>query len=270
MAVFHMYGDESGKMGVNVERTSFCGYVAHFSVWQVFVTNWNNCRLKWQVPPIHMSRIMNPDYKDDEWKRVKDDWGDAWDKKRDLMLDDLASIIRHTDMACIGAVVDAKRFKELADTDPDFKKLYRDPVYLAFHMFVMDGIDKTEIVDRTSPISIVVDDDKQFAMKLYDQLETLKNLAEQGPRFARVRDRVRNVSFVDDNYYPGVQAADMIAYEARRAMVERITNPSYTSDLYDNLTFLRNHQPRFFTPQALDEMHAEMKQDIANGKVKLD
>jgi len=48
MAVFHIYGDESGK-GHQGDYTSFCGYVAHISLWQQFAAAWNNCRFKWQV-----------------------------------------------------------------------------------------------------------------------------------------------------------------------------------------------------------------------------
>jgi hypothetical protein len=269
MAVFHIYGDESGKMSSNVDRTSFCGYVAHSSVWQIFATNWNNCRFKWQVPPIHMSRIMFPDSTDDQWKKVKADWGTVWEKKRDLMLEDLASIVKSADIACVGAVVDSKHFRFLADSDPDFKKLYRDPVHLAFHTFVMRGIDRTEIIDKSSSIGIVIDNDKEFAVKCYEQLEGLKELADRDQAFARVKERVHAISFVNDNSYPGVQAADMIAYEARRAMVERIKNPDYTSDLYDDITFRRSHQPHFYTPEALDLLQANMKKDLANGTIQL-
>lgn len=269
MAVFHLYGDESGKMSGNAERTSFCGYVGHFTCWQVFATNWNNCRTKWQVPPIHMSRIMFPDSKDDEWRKVKEDWGTAWEKKRELMLNDFASIVRHSDIVCIGAVVDSKRFREIADSDPDFKKLHRDPVHTAFHTFVMDGIDATEVTDKCSSIGIVIDNDKEFAMKCYEQLEGLKGLGEHGQRFARVKERVHAISFVNDNSYPGVQAADMIAYEARRAMVERIKNPGYTSELYDDLTFMRTHQPQFYTPEVLDMLQVNMKKGIADGSIIL-
>jgi hypothetical protein len=53
-----------------------------------------------------------------------------------------------------------------------------------------------------------------------------------------------------------IQLADMIAYESRRVMVERMTNPDATSDLYDNLTLMRTHQPRFCTPAVLDELQA--------------
>lgn len=267
MAVFHMYGDESGKLSGNAERTSFCGYVAHISQWQVFANFWNDCRMKWGVPPIHMSRIRFPDSKEDEWKKVKQDWGTAWEKKREFLLRELSQIVFDSRIVCVGAVVDSKHFRTLCDIDPTFRKMYRDPVHLAFHTFVMRGIDRTEVIDKYSPIGIVIDNDKEFAMKCYEQLETLKELAAHDPRFTRVKERVHAISFVNDNSYPGVQAADMIAYEARSAMVERIKDPAYTSEFYDNLTFGRTNQPQYFTAEVLDMLHADMKEKIANGEL---
>jgi hypothetical protein len=193
-----------------------------------------------------MSRIMFPDGKEDDWKKVKQDWGSAWEKKRNIMLREFSDIVRKSDIVCVGAVVDAKHFRELADSDPLFKEAQRDPIHMAFHTFVMRGIERTDVIDKHSPIGIVIDDDHEFAMKVYEQLETLK------ATFPHVKDRVHAISFVNDNSYPGVQAADMIAYETRRIMVERTRNPNATSDLYDDLTFLRTHQPHFYTPAVLD------------------
>jgi len=250
MAAFHIYGDESGKLSGNSDYTSFCGYAAHISESQRFALEWDNCRLRWQVPPIHMARVMFPDNKDDDWKKVKQEWGTAWEKKRDIMLRELSEIARNASMACVGAIVDAKHFRVLAERDPLFKKAHRDPIHMSFHAFVMFGIDKIERVDMRSPIGIVVDDDHEFSMKCYEQLETLKQT------FPRVRDRIHALSFVNDESYPMVQLADMIAYESRRVMVERMTNPDATSNLYDNLTLMRTHQPRFYTPTVLDELQA--------------
>lgn len=222
----------------------------------MFAEVWNNCRFKWQVPPIHMSRIMFPDSKEDSWKKVKQEWGTSWEKKRDFMLRELSDIVRDSAIVCVGAVVDAKHFRPLADRNPLFKKAHRDPIHMAFHTFVMRGIDRTEAIDTRSTIGFVVDNDKEFAMQCYEQLENMKELAVHDPNFARIKERVHAISFVDDSSYPGVQAADMIAYEARRTMVERISNPDYTSELYDNLTFLRTHQPHYYTPEVLHELAA--------------
>jgi hypothetical protein len=278
MAIFHIYGDESGKLHQS-DYTSFCGYVGHVSLWQGFAAAWNNLRFKWQVPPIHMARIMFPDNKDDEWKKVKEDWGSSWEKKRDFMLKEFAELIGTSGVVCVGAIVDSKHFRCVADSDPDFKKLYRDPIVMAFHTFVMRSIDKVDAVDKHSPIGIVIDDDEEFAMKVYQQLGSLKRqLDSELKKYAdekvresikRVRNRIHAITFVNDASYPGVQAADMVAYESRKIMVARLTDPNATSELYDELTFSRTHQPKFYRPEVIDDLQASLKENIANGTITL-
>ncbi len=109
MAVFHIYGDESGKLHQS-DYPSFCGYVGHVSAWQGVAALWNNLRLKWQVPPIHMARIMSPNNKNDEWTKVKEDWAGSWEAKRDMMLLQFSEIVREAPVVCVGAIVDAKAF----------------------------------------------------------------------------------------------------------------------------------------------------------------
>ena len=45
--MFRIYGDESGKMNSNADRTSFCGYTADGPIGEAFSANWNACRFKW-------------------------------------------------------------------------------------------------------------------------------------------------------------------------------------------------------------------------------
>jgi hypothetical protein len=110
IAVFYLYGDDSGKLHQS-DYTSFCGYIAHISLWNSF-SAWNNCRFRWQVPPIHMARIMYPDRKDDEWKKIKDEWGESWKVKRDAMLREFAGLVRVSGIVCVGAIIDAAHFRK--------------------------------------------------------------------------------------------------------------------------------------------------------------
>jgi hypothetical protein len=261
IAMFRIYGDESGKMNSNADRTSFCGYVAHQSIWEVFSANWDACRFKWGVPPIHMARITRPENKDDEWKKLREQWGEEkWNKLIPIILDEFGEIVRESRIACVGAVVDSQHFREIAAKDRLFKKAHKDPIHLAFHQFIMRAIDKIEVVDKLSMIGIVIDNDREFAMACYKQLESLKSLADHPhefrDRFLRVKQRVHSMCFVDDAFFPGVQAADMIAYEARRIMVERMTNPDATSELWADLTFNGIHLPGFYDAKTLDELQA--------------
>jgi hypothetical protein len=149
VAVFHIYADASGKLTGKSDYTSFCGYVAHVSEWSRFQLEWDNCRFRWQVPPVHMSAIMSPE-RDMEWSKVKAKWGDDWEAKRDFMLSDFAATIRSAQVACVGAVVDAAHFRTLADADPDFKSFYKDTMYMSLHTLIMRGIEKTEILRSAS------------------------------------------------------------------------------------------------------------------------
>ncbi len=86
-------------------------------------------------------------------------------------------------------------------------------------------------------------------MKCYEQLNGLKKT------FPKVRERVHAISFVNDESYPGIQLANMISYESRRLMVERISKPdTEPSKLYEDLTLFGTHHPHFYTPAVLDEL----------------
>jgi len=71
--------------------------------------------------------------------------------------------------------------------------------------------------------------------------------------------------FVDDVSYPGVQAADMIAYESCSVM----KNPDAKSELYDELTFYRSNQPGFYRPEVIDDLRGSLKQAIADTRIVL-
>jgi Protein of unknown function (DUF3800) len=259
--MYRIYGDESGKMNSNADRISFCGYVADGQIWEAFSINWTACRFKWGLPPIHMARITRPEGKVDDWRSLKEKWGEAkWNKVMPIIIQELGEIIRESRIVCVGAVVDSQHFRKLAATDKLFKKAYKDPIHMAFHFFIMRAIDAIEVVDKSSPIGVVVDNDKEFAMACYKQLESLKHMADYPnpfqSRFIRVKQRIHSMCFVDDASFPGIQAADMIAYEARRIMVERMTNPEATSETYSDLTFMGINQPGFYNEKVLDELQA--------------
>ncbi len=263
MAAFHIYADESGKLSGKSDYTSFCGYVAHISEWQRFSLEWNNCRFRWGVPPVHMSRIMSPESKDDAWKETQEKWGSEWESKREIMLDDFAATIRSAQVVCIGAVVAANHFRSLPDSE--FKKLSRDPLFLSFQRLVMQGIEKTEIIDKHSPISIVIDDDEQYAMGCYKWLNELK----KDSRFQKVKDRIHSICFVNDADYPGIQASDMIAYEARRLMVEKMKDSNVKpSQLFNSLTLYGIHRPVLIGPSALDELQKHVRLESGPDETK--
>ena len=261
MAAFYVYVDDSGKYeNITNKYTALCGYLAGAEEWQRFAKEWTYCRMRWQVPPIHMSPIMFPDRRP-EWQDVRNKWGPQWEERRDAMVGEFSRIIRNSHLVYAGAVVDAEHFRSLQESD--FKRESKDPLYLAFHRVVMQGLEKTEIIDACSPIGIIIDDDRASSLRCYELLHLLKQA------FPKVRNRVHSLCYADDKSYPGLQAADMIAYESRGFMEERRKNPSAeSSELYASLTFFKTHQPKLYTAALLDELNLLKYDGSTSGDAK--
>ncbi len=221
MAAFHVYVDESGKFtDTKIDYISMCGYAAHISEWTRFSLEWENCRTRWQIPPLHLRVIYRAD-DHPKWLEVKrrlEEVSESWEMAREQMLDEFATIIAQSGIVCSGAVVDSKYWHSLPESN--FKSKSHNPLFLAFHQVVMRAIDAVETVNSNSTVGLVLDNDEESSQACFEQLVMLKKT------FPKVRERFSSICFVNDRDYPGVQAADFLAYEARKFMVDRKENPN--------------------------------------------
>ena len=251
--MIYLYADESGKAHQpNVEHVAFCGYVGHQTEWFRFQREWQNALIRWDVPSIHVSQIMSPTPKK-EWEVIRAHWGSLWETKREEMLDEFAGIVRRASLAATGCLVDCVHFRNLPESE--FKTAAKDPHYLAFQYVALEAIRITERVDDCSPIGIVVDGDNETSAECFARLIALK---DQSPK---AKKRIHMLGFANDSSFPGIQAADMLAYESRRLMAERSINKyAIPSKRLILLTLDFVHQPHLMTAQKLDELSA-----IANG-----
>jgi Protein of unknown function (DUF3800) len=246
MANFYIYGDESGKMVSGSDVTSFCGFVGSASEFSRVMEEWDNCRLGWGAPPLHMRFITHPE-RDPAWSALKQQWEPLWDKKCESMLIDFSSIIVRSHIACVGCAVDSAYFRAMPDCE--WKRNMQDPVYLGLYTLIMESLDKIDKVNKALPVSLVVDGgDEKYVTRSFQLLEALKI------QLPRVRDRIVAITFADDTKYPALQMADMIAFEARALMVKRLSDPKAPhSELYANLTKRGVHQPAYWDKEHLDK-----------------
>lgn len=255
MAFFYIYLDESGKLSGNSDYTSLCGYVSSAQEWQRFGLEWNACRLKWGVPAIHMAQIMSPNPRGVGWNRKQDEWGSQWQAKRDTMLAEFGHTIRVSSLVCIGSVVDANAFREILK-DPTCVMPHGDSNVFAFQHAITKALKKIEVVDECNPVSIVLDDDRNTAQAYYSVLDSLRN--DPSKRFEKIRERIHGICFGNDISYPGLQAADMLAYVSRDLMRLRKADPTVESpELFVRLTNFGTHQPQFYTSELLYKIARE-------------
>ena len=261
MAFFRVTADESGKLrDPKCEYASFCGYFGMAVEWERFEYEWLTVQSKWNVPPIHMAKIFHPN-NDDKWSKVKDRWGKHWEYARDAMLKDFSSVVLNSRIAAVGAVVDAAHFRKMPDSN--YKKEARDPLFLSLQLLISESIDRAEtIMSSPAPISLVIDDDQQYAMLCYEWINILRLT------LPKVKERISGICFVKDDFYQGVQAADMIAYEARKQMVKHKTDPNgEPSDLLRNLTHNFINNIKYVDASVLDELNGSMEAKSAESGV---
>jgi hypothetical protein len=207
-----------------------------------------------------MAKIFHPD-QDERWSKVKDRWGNHWEYARDAMLKDFSSVVLNSRISAVGAVVDSEHFRKMPDSN--YKIAARDPLFLSLQLLITDSIERAEtITSNPAPISLVIDDDQQYAMECYKWINILRET------LPKVRGRISGICFVKDDVYQGVQAADMIAYEARAQMVRNKKDPNAEpSELLRTLTHNFVNNLRFVDAAVLNVLNGSMEANSAQSGV---
>jgi hypothetical protein len=255
MASFYLYLDESGKLGGS-PYTSLCGYVTHLAEWQRIQTEWANLSMALDVPPIHMRCIVDPERERcAEWLKTKNQWGSNWEARSKEIINSFAFLLMNSHAVCVGSTVDSAHFEKLPD-DSQFKQQLKNPLYMSFHHAIMTALDKIDRIGDDQHLCIVLDEDRDYAMKCYDVLLGLRIA------FEKVRKRVDSICFGSSKAFPALQAADMIAYESRNLMIQQMQDPNTEiSDVYKMLTRKGIHRPHLYNATVLDRAHKHWGKD---------
>ena len=74
-----------------------------------------------------------------------------------------------------------------------------------------------------------------------------------------VNDRISQLAFANDVAYPGLQAADMIAYESRGLMILKRQHPATATPtvMYGLMTNFGLNEPTLYTPEFLDILNKD-------------
>ena len=143
----------------------------------------------------------------------------------DALLLDLARFTRDSSYRLIWAPADKRRFQEL---DPAFRSKLRGLNELSFEV-LLNGIAGDSAPDDS--LHLACDDCQDEAREMYELLWRYKN------RYPARKDYVVSICFVDDRFYPAIQAADLFAYAVREEEERRaLMVPSEPSALYSEFT----------------------------------
>jgi len=200
MAILYAYFDESGKKGDHPVVT-FTGVCLSQSRLQAFDDAWNELLRRYGIKSLHMARAS----------RLKEAHGplmlrhQSVDERIDALIPFSDCINAHFEIGLLQAL-DIKGFNSLTAEAKKGLGSPDDPYYLAFTRGLLEI---TEYVQDSDKISLVCDDDIQTAWDCYRHYRGIRRV------HTGIDSKVVAISFADDECFPALQAADMVAFLSR-------------------------------------------------------
>ena len=199
-----MYCDESETEG---QCLVIAGYAASMEEWERFEENWREALNDEGLDEFHTKPFLSGD---EPYQNL------CW-PERNRIYYRFIGLIREANLLGVSAALDLRGYKALL---PRFKRLRAHPTanllspyYLAFQTLlqtVVTEVDETTDLEAGERIQFVFDIKKGHignSLDIFGELRTTNQ---------RYRDRLAGASFQDSLDYPGLQAADILAYEMRK------------------------------------------------------
>jgi hypothetical protein len=200
MAAFQVYCDESGELH-DKKCVSFAAAIFPQDEVAVFNRKWKS--LLGKVRCVSMKEAMHYEGEFKDWKGQEHD--------RDGLLESLAILAQERVMYHTNSTLDAATF---ASFDPRLQGRLKGISYAGFEALVKNIAQGAERNMPDAHFHLVYDLSETYSvecLKLFTRLRMMHSL---------YRSRFTALSFADDCDYPPLQAADMLAYASRHALLD--------------------------------------------------
>jgi Protein of unknown function (DUF3800) len=203
--VFHCYFDDSGKESEPTNRfVVIAGYLAVDIVWDRLEHVWSHLLIKHGLSHVHMKDILGV-------AKAK-----GWDipKLNSVLADFIRAIKAAPGLIGFGVAVDADEWRKLS---PERRKRFGDAQEFACSRIVRRVRDRLiEAGHERELLGIFFDQDFEFARRRITLIEELRK------RSPDLRNALAQVTFADAELFYPLQAADLLAWETRRHLINRV------------------------------------------------
>lgn len=229
--MFQCFFDDSGKDNDLSNRfVVIAGYLAVDEVWGRFQNSWGHLLIKHGLPGIHMREIVGI-------ARKK-----GWDTpKLNAVLSEFIGVIREG-LALIGfgVAVDADEYRNFLAGGSKRKLMFGDA-----HEFICSRIVRrvrdrlTEAGLHAEQMAILFDQDFELARR---RLTLFEHICKRDPP---LKASLATLSFADARHYYPLQAADLLAWETRRQIINRTEGKPSAARWNDLMSALPSGQIEF-------------------------
>lgn len=212
MAFLYAYFDESGKKGDHPVVT-FTGVCISQARLQGFDDAWNALLHQYGLQSLHMAKASRLN----EHNGPKMPRHQSVDGRTDALSPFADCINEHFEIGLMQAL-DVKGFNSLTDAAKKGLGSPDDPYYLAFARGLLEIVNYVHENDR---VCLICDDDAETAWPCYSHYRAIRRVEPE------VRRKTASLSFADDEYFPALQAADMVAFLSRLEAKRRFYDDYY-------------------------------------------
>lgn len=192
--------DESGSSGEG-GFVSIAGFVATEERWTTFDAAWNAALAKHGIPYLHTTDLAN-------FKRIYKEW--TVEQQRALVADLMAVIWDMGRVVAIGSTIAVDDFNSF---NAEQRARWIDPYFLLLQE-VLNGA------------TLEARPDNERVRIIYSQQDEFRGKFQQLYRVLQRREpRLDTLTFADMRTTPGLQAADLLAYELKRFYKNKVTRP---------------------------------------------
>ena len=198
------YFDDSGKESTPTEPfVCMAGYLADDSFWLQNATRWRQQLLRHGISCVHMRDLipMQGEYKNLGWDGAK----------RNAVLGDFINIIKQTQLVGFGVGVDARAWRDLRELYPKLD----DVQTFCFARIMRMVTDRIKLVAPKDFVAVYFDFDPEFGavrLRLFNEIWR---------KDADARTFLMSLTFADMKTYMPLQAADLLAWETRKELVQK-------------------------------------------------
>jgi hypothetical protein len=202
--VIRAYFDDSGKESMpNGEFVCMAGYLADSSFWDLFASAWRQLKLVHGISGIHMKDLipLQGEYKILGWDATK----------RDAVLADFIRVIKNTQLVGFGVGVDARAWRDLRNINPKLDNVQT----FCFARIMRLVIERIKLAEPRDFVAVSFDPDPEFGaarLRLFDEIWR---------RDPEARKYLSSLTFADKLIYTPLQAADLLAWETRKDLVQK-------------------------------------------------
>ncbi len=201
----HCFLDDSGKESQPTNPfVVMAGYFAEMSVWLQLWQQWANLLVKHQITSVHMKELIPIE---GEYKKL------GWDiEKRDAAIADFIEEIRKAPVIGIGVAVKMTAWRTVKAANP--KLPFGTVQEFVLQRILRGVVERLAILPDVSKVALVFDRDPEFAANRIKVFSWLLSDPKANKLMA-------SIMFADPHVYPGLQCADILAWETRKELVQK-------------------------------------------------